>query len=130
VTDIVAQLQDMGATVKVSSIHVNAWIGAFDKLSMITKFLRAEFRVTKADALAQVVYVGDSPNDEPMFGFFEHTVGVRNIENFTAEMKKLPEYITRAEGGHGFVELARVLTPAAVTPPRERSRRSSLPRRR
>lgn len=131
VNDIVAQLRKMGATVKVSSIHVNAWIGAFDKLSMIAKFLRNEFKLSKADAKMRALYVGDSPNDEPMFRFFEHTVGVRNIENFAAEMRSLPQYVTRAEGGHGFLELARTLTNAA-TPvgPRERTRRSSSPRRR
>ena len=137
VNEVVTRLRKMGATVKVSSIHVNAWIGAFDKLSMLLKFLRAEFRVAKADAKIHALYVGDSPNDEPMFGFFAHSVGVRNVENFAGEMRKLPQYITRAEGGHGFLELARALAqrpvaaaPVPLIPPRERSRRSSSPRRR
>jgi hypothetical protein len=98
---------------------------------MLAKFLRSEFKVAKEDARSRALYVGDSPNDEPMFRFFTHTVGVRNIENFAGEMRSLPQYITRAEGGHGFLELAKILTNAAPSlSSRERNRRLSLPRRR
>ncbi len=137
VRDIVVRLEALGATVKVSSIHVNAWIGAFDKLSMLTRFLKDEFGVSEDAAKESVLYVGDSPNDEPMFAHFTHTVGVRNIENFASEMTHLPQYVTRAEGGHGFLEIAQLLTQTPVaassalaTAKRERNRRSFLPRRR
>jgi 3-deoxy-D-manno-octulosonate 8-phosphate phosphatase KdsC-like HAD superfamily phosphatase len=110
VADIVARLEKMGATVKVSSIHINAWIGAFDKLSMIREFLRREFKLGVDAAKTGALYVGDSPNDEPMFANFPHSVGVRNVEAFAAEMISLPRYITRAPGGLGFLEVARLLT--------------------
>jgi HAD superfamily hydrolase (TIGR01484 family) len=111
VDDIVARLEGMGATVKVSSIHVNAWIGRFDKLSMIKTMLRDEFGVGEKDATRRVVYVGDSPNDEPMFAFFPRSVGVRNIDRFVPDMKHLPAYIAKGRGGAGFLEVARLLTP-------------------
>lgn len=132
VLDIVSKLEKRGATVKVSSIHINAWIGEFDKLSMLCTLLKDEFKLSAAKAKKCALYVGDSPNDEPMFAFFPHTVGVRNVENFVSEMRSLPRYITRAEGGLGFLELARVLVRAAVplSPTHGRSRRYSLPRRR
>ena len=129
VKDIVARLDALGATVKVSSIHINAWIGRFDKLSMLTTFLREEFGVSPASAKRRAVYVGDSPNDEPMFAFFPHSIGVRNIEVFAAQMRALPKFITRAPGGLGFLEVARLLKRNAVSS-RGRSRRSSLPVRR
>jgi HAD superfamily hydrolase (TIGR01484 family) len=109
---LVASLEGKGATVKVSSIHINAWIGDFDKLSMILAFLKKEFGLSREDARARSVYAGDSPNDEPMFRYFSHSVGVRNIERFAAEMRALPAYITKGEGGDGFRELAALLIRA------------------
>jgi hypothetical protein len=128
---IVAELEAMGATVKVSSIHINAWIGQFNKLSMIETFMKREFAVTPAAAKRRAIYVGDSPNDEPMFGFFPNAVGVANVAEFAAEMKALPRYVTRRRGGYGFVELANLLTRAApINRPGGRSRKSSSPVRR
>ncbi len=129
VADIVERLRDAGATVKVSSIHINAWIGNFDKLTMIRKFLKTEFNVTAEAAKSRAVYVGDSPNDEPMFQFFPHSVGVRNVEAFLSEMQSAPGYITRGRGGAGFVEVAKLLT-RALSHRRERSQKSSSPGRR
>ena len=132
VRDVVAKLEKRGASVKVSSIHINAWIGKFDKLSMLSTLLQDEFKLGAAKAKKCTLYIGDSPNDEPMFVFFLHTVGVRNIEKFVSEMRTLPKYVTRAEGGLGFLELANILTRgrAPLSPPRGSSRRYSSPRRR
>jgi HAD superfamily hydrolase (TIGR01484 family) len=131
VADIVARLAALGATVKVSSIHINAWIGHFDKLTMIRSFLKTEFDVDAEAAKQRVVYVGDSPNDEPMFGYFPHSVGVANVEEFLPDMVSKPAYVARGRGGVGFVELANLLIPAgkpAIS--RGNNRRSSSPARR
>ena len=130
VADIVARLERMGATVKVSSIHINAWIGAFDKLSMIRRFLSEQFGTGELAAKRRAIYVGDSPNDEPMFTFFPNSIGVRNIEAFAEGMNALPQYITRNEGGRGFMEVAQLLARAAPVSSRGRSRRSSSQARR
>jgi hydroxymethylpyrimidine pyrophosphatase-like HAD family hydrolase len=50
-----------------------------------------------------VVYVGDSPNDAAMFDFFELSVGVANMRRFPG-LKAA--YVTRADAGAGFAELA------------------------
>jgi HAD superfamily hydrolase (TIGR01484 family) len=132
VQDIVEKLERRGATVKLSSIHINAWIGEFDKLSMLLTLLKDAFKLGAAKARTCSLYVGDSPNDEPMFAYFPHAVGVRNIENFAPQMRHLPHYVTRAEGGLGFLELARALVRASAppSPTRGRNRRYSSPRRR
>ncbi len=41
---IVALFEDAGGVAKVSSIHVNGWFGAYDKLSMTRIFLRDRLR--------------------------------------------------------------------------------------
>ena len=56
-----------GCTAKVSSIHVNGWFGSYDKLTMTRLLLREVFAVDLDGALDRFVFVGDSPNDQPMF---------------------------------------------------------------
>jgi hydroxymethylpyrimidine pyrophosphatase-like HAD family hydrolase len=104
--DVVAIFEAGGATAKVSSIHVNAWIGDFSKLDMSLRLLRDEFGVDPAGALARVLYVGDSPNDEPMFAHFPLTVGVSNILPFAEFMRDRPRFLTSSPGGLGFAEVA------------------------
>lgn len=103
---VVGLMEQAGMTARVSSIHVNGWFGTYDKLSMTGRFI-AEQWGERLDILREhSVFVGDSPNDEPMFRYFPHSVGVANILQFAARMHALPTYITRANGGQGFVELA------------------------
>jgi len=102
---IVSLFNEAGAVAKVSSIHVNGWFGAYDKLTM-TRFLFAEvFRESLEDVKQDVIYIGDSPNDAPMFAYFPHSVGVANVLQFEGRMPCNPAWITRQEGGHGFAEM-------------------------
>jgi len=99
-------MQAEGMAARVSSIHVNGWFGAYDKLAM-TRLLLAEcFKLDLSAAKAELAFAGDSPNDEPMFGFFDHSVGVANVRRFSEQLDAAPKYVTRAEAGAGFAELA------------------------
>lgn len=104
---IVALFQTGGATAKVSSIHVNAWFGAHDKLTMLKRLLAEEHGQDLDDprVAERFLYVGDSPNDEPMFRFFPNSVGVANLAAFAPRMACLPAWITASRAGHGFAEL-------------------------
>jgi len=57
----------------------------------------------------EIVFAGDSPNDAPMFAFFERSVGVANVRRYAGMMAAQPRYVTEAEAGGGFAELARHL---------------------
>ena len=107
---IVAMMQAEGMTAKVSSIHVNGWFGSYDKLTM-TKHAadRGLRRSTSMRERARFVFAGDSPNDAPMFAFFPNAVGVANVRDFADRIATLPAYVTRAEAGAGFAELASFL---------------------
>jgi HAD superfamily hydrolase (TIGR01484 family) len=107
---IVALMRGEGMTVRVSSIHVNGWFGAYDKLSMTRTLLRDEFGIDLDSTRDRFVFAGDSPNDEPMFDFFPYSVGVANVRNFVDRMSALPAYVTTQEAGAGFSELADALT--------------------
>lgn len=109
---IVALFEAAGATAKYSTAHVNGWFGDWDKLAM-TRIFFAEHLGLDLDAVRErVAFIGDSPNDVPMFGFFPHAVGVANLDFFGDRLTALPRYVTRARGGHGFAELAAALLAA------------------
>ena len=102
---IVGLFEAAGAHAKISSIHVNGWFGDYDKLTM-TRMLFAEvFRDDLDTVKGSVLFIGDSPNDVPMFQFFPHSVGVANIMEFKEMIAHNPAYVTRQEGGHGFAEM-------------------------
>ncbi len=106
---VLALFEAAGANAKISSIHINGWFGDFDKLSM-TKTLFAEvFALDLVHNLDDVTFIGDSPNDAPMFGFFPLAVGVANIRSFSDKLVTPPAYITDASSGEGFVEFAELL---------------------
>lgn len=109
---IVALMQAAGLTAKVSSIHVNGWLGGWDKLSTARLMLAERYGVDLDAERERIVYAGDSPNDEPMFGFFPHAVGVANVRDFASRMQRLPAWVTPSRAGAGFVELAAALLAA------------------
>ena len=56
-----------------------------------------------------VVFVGDSPNDAPMFAYFPNAVGVANIREFTGRLEAEPAYVAQTRCGEGFVEVVDAL---------------------
>jgi HAD superfamily hydrolase (TIGR01484 family) len=103
---IVALMRAEGMSAMVSSIHVNGWFGNHDKLSMTRRLLADEFGLDLDRERERFVFVGDSPNDAPMFDFFPYSVGVANVRNFGARLFTPPKYVTVSEAGAGFAELA------------------------
>ncbi len=106
---IVEIFNKYGAQAKISSIHVNGWFGEHNKLSTCRAFLQSEFNLDMKAVANEILFVGDSPNDEPMFEAFPVSVAVANIKKFQDKMKHLPKYVTTQEGGHGFAELVNQL---------------------
>jgi HAD superfamily hydrolase (TIGR01484 family) len=112
VDEIVRQCEAAGAIAKVSSIHVNAWFGEYDKLRMALEMLKTEFGLDAEREPAKVLFAGDSPNDEPMFRAFPLSVGVANIHEAGTRLKHWPAFVTPSRGAAGFVELAERLLAA------------------
>lgn len=104
---IVAVFIKHGAHAKVSSIHVNGWFGDYNKVSTTFSFLKNEFDLSPADAFRKCIFVGDSPNDEPMFEKFPLSFGVANIQKFTHSLKHLPTFVADSTGGAGFAEITK-----------------------
>ena len=102
---IVALMRAEGMTAKVSSIHVNGWFGAYDKLGMTRTLMREAFDVDIDASKGSFVFVGDSPNDAPMFDYFPLSVGVANVCDFIGRLDAEPKFVTERKSGDGFVEL-------------------------
>jgi len=109
---IVTLFENAGAQAKVSSIHVNGWFGSYDKLTTATAFLRERFGLTLDDERAGIAFVGDSPNDAPLFAALPLSFGVANVLDFAGRIAAMPAYVTTACGGAGFAEFARALLTA------------------
>lgn len=60
---------------------------------------------------AQILTVGDSPNDESLFDAsqFPWSIGVANLRDYTTQLRHLPQFITSTPEARGFLELAQLL---------------------
>jgi HAD superfamily hydrolase (TIGR01484 family) len=103
---IAALMTEAGMKAKVSSIHVNGWFGEYDKLATTRLLFGERFGIDLAAGQAGVAFAGDSPNDAPMFAFFDRSVGVANVRRFAGRLAAPPKYVTEASSGAGFAELA------------------------
>ena len=104
ILDIVNFAEHEGACTAISNIHVNIWFGDYNKEQMSLKVLEELGLNSK-----NIIYIGDSPNDSPMFECFESTVGVKSVRNYEGLIDTYPKYITKEDEGYGFVELIKFL---------------------
>jgi HAD superfamily hydrolase (TIGR01484 family) len=95
---VVAVMQAHGLTATVSSIHIARWA--------------VQQALGRPYVPAEWVYVGDSTNDQAMFEAMPLSVGVANIARFVAQLRAWPGFVTQAERGEGFAELAAALLAA------------------
>ncbi len=103
---IKAIFEDEGAVAKISSIHVNGWFGEYDKLTMARAFATDRLGLDIGSCNQAFIFVGDSPNDAPMFAFFDHSCGVANVTACDLEASQQPKWIASRASGAGFVEIA------------------------
>jgi HAD superfamily hydrolase (TIGR01484 family) len=106
-------LRARGVNAVRSSVHVNCWLGDFDKRSMVRRFLRTEWKTQLRGDDARFIYAGDSLNDAPMFDAFALSVGVANVKDVLHLIDAEPKFLTKAPEGKGFEELARRILRSA-----------------
>ena len=106
---IVHCFKTAGAQAKISSIHVNGWFGNHDKLTSTILLFKEVFKLNLDKRKTRIIYIGDSPNDSPMFDYFPHGIGVANVLRFKGKMECEPTWITSLKGGNGFSEMTDIL---------------------
>jgi HAD superfamily hydrolase (TIGR01484 family) len=112
IDSVVALMRAEGLHATVSSIHINGWFGDHDKwvgAQWVVGALLARDLAHEADLWA---YVGDSTNDQLMFGALENSIGVANVRRFLAALASPPKYVALAERGAGFAEVAGAILAA------------------
>jgi HAD superfamily hydrolase (TIGR01484 family) len=102
-------MQSEGMSASVSSIHINGWFGAHNKLAGARWIVRELLGRDLDQEMDSWVYIGDSTNDQLMFEAFPNSIGVANIARFVPQLAHLPRYVTEGERGAGFAEMARTL---------------------
>ncbi|MEO8248941.1 MAG: HAD-IIB family hydrolase [Burkholderiales bacterium] len=116
IKQVVAIMRAEGMNASVSSIHINGWFGAHDKLSG-ARWIMRELLGRDLDAeIDRWAFVGDSTNDQAMFRAFTHGIGVANIRRFEAELTDPPRYVTEGERGAGFAQVAHMICKARRCP--------------
>lgn len=128
VNELLALCHKAGAHAKLSSIHVNTWFGEYDKKSGFRNWIVQGAPGLGSGALVgaanttqnasssiknpvedEWLFIGDSPNDEPMFESFKFSVGVANLSRYLDRLKHPPRWITASESGTGFAEMSQRL---------------------
>lgn len=109
---LVAAFRDAGARVTVNSLWVLGWFGDYDKLTMARRVMAEAHGLSIDERGDEILYVGDSTNDAPMFAFFANSVGVSTVVDFLPHLPVPPTWVTRGPGGAGFVEVADAILQA------------------
>ncbi len=110
---LAACLRDRGATVAISSIHINTWIGNYDKRSMSERLLIEEFGLSPQAVPLATAFVGDSRNDAPMFGYIDNSFGVNNVLSILPQLSHAPRWISTRPAGLGFADIGETILAAA-----------------
>lgn len=106
---VVGICQEFGAETAVSSIHVNAWFGQYDKKRGALSFFRDILGIDEAAFKRMCCYCGDAPNDQVMFSYLPLTFGVGNVLEHIAEFHDFPSYVSQGKYGKGFSQIAAAL---------------------
>ncbi|HEU0229272.1 MAG TPA: HAD-IIB family hydrolase [Burkholderiaceae bacterium] len=107
VQTIIDVFQNAGARARASSIHVNAWFGDHDKASMASHVLAEDFGISsKEERAGRVLFIGDAPNDETLFGASTLSFGVANIAPHLDALVHKPRWVCQTAYGDGFAEMA------------------------
>jgi HAD superfamily hydrolase (TIGR01484 family) len=103
---LVSLIEGFGASCSVSTVHAHAVPGPWNKARGVGRALGDALAIDLDAELDQWVFVGDSGNDAEAFAYFPKSVGVANVRSHLDRLPVPPRYVTDAERGDGFAELA------------------------
>jgi hydroxymethylpyrimidine pyrophosphatase-like HAD family hydrolase len=100
--------QTLGWGFTYSTVQCHLFTLGQSKAAGLQRVLQGHFG---AIAPAEVITLGDSPNDESLFNptLFPHSVGVANVKDYLSRLAHHPTYVTHAPEVDGFLELVNAL---------------------
>jgi len=107
INEIIGIFEREGCVAKPSSIHINCWIGSFNKKEAALMLLRECEGYDDAVDRSKVLYIGDALNDEVMFEYFPNACAVANIDIWLDRMTNKPSWVSSERYGAGFAEICR-----------------------
>lgn len=109
VNGIIHIFEGEGCVAKPSSIHINCWIGSFNKRESALALLRDAEGYDDARDRSKVLYIGDALNDEVMFEYFPNACAVANVDQWLDRMSSKPAWVSSERYGAGFAEIGRFI---------------------
>ena len=106
ITSIRSVIESAGARCLVSSVHAHALAGSYDKATGAALAIQATLGIELAAQPERWLFVGDSGNDAAAFSFFPVSAGVSNVRAHLGSLPQPPRYISAADRGRGFAEIA------------------------
>jgi HAD superfamily hydrolase (TIGR01484 family) len=103
---LVRLIESLGARSTVSTVHAHAVPGPWNKASGAARALEDALGIDLDAEIDRWVFVGDSGNDAAAFAHFPNSVGVANVRDHLDRLPTPPRYVTDADRGRGFAELA------------------------
>jgi HAD superfamily hydrolase (TIGR01484 family) len=105
IDQITSRLRELGARTLVSSVHAHGCFHEADKAKMSARVAEVLWGEAPAEVAGHYAFIGDSPNDQAAFAFFETAIGVANVARYADVLRPPP-------GGHGFAEALDVILAA------------------
>jgi hypothetical protein len=104
-------IEAAGARCLVSSVHAHALLGDYDKAIGVARACEEALgeRIGPAER-ERWLFIGDSGNDAAAFEYFPLSAGVANVREHLARLPVPPRFVSDADRGRGFAEIARVVT--------------------
>jgi HAD superfamily hydrolase (TIGR01484 family) len=103
-------IRSAGARCLVSSVHAHALLGEYDKAIGVARACEEALGERIESARERWLFIGDSGNDAAAFEYFPLSAGVANVREHLARLPVPPRYVSAADRGRGFAEIARVVT--------------------
>lgn len=109
VATVCARAAELGLRTFTSSIHLHITFDSDDKATGTLNMLAQQFGHDRTNARRNHAFIGDSANDAACFAGFHTTFAVANVVHHLAALNVPPRFVSKAEQGDGFVEIARHL---------------------
>ena len=113
---LVEIIESEGARSAVSSVHAHAIPGDWNKARGIRRAMDEAMGIELDSDRSRWLFIGDSRNDASAFDYFPVSVGVSNVQAYAPRLPAPPRFITRADRGEGFAEMAAHVTAARRGP--------------
>jgi hydroxymethylpyrimidine pyrophosphatase-like HAD family hydrolase len=112
IVSLLKVIEAEGAGANASSVHAHVIPGAWNKAKGIVRAVQDALGLNIEEDRERWLFIGDSGNDAPAFEYFPVCVGVSNVRESLKQLPTAPAYVTNADRGQGFAEMAEYLLRA------------------